>query len=58
MCHINNQLKIKIMNFEQLNALITSLETNKKANKELIEFYVNKRKAILANAFNSAFKTN
>jgi hypothetical protein len=46
------------MNFEQLNTLIASLETNKKANKELIEFYVNKRKAILANAFNSAFKTN
>ena len=45
------------MNFEQLNTLIASLETNKIANKELIEFYVNKRKSILATAFNEGFKS-
>jgi hypothetical protein len=44
------------MTFQELNDLIAHLKKDKKNNKKLIVFYENKRKSILAQAFNKAFE--
>ncbi len=44
------------MNFQELNTLIESLKKDKKANKDLINFYENKRRTILTEAFNKGFE--
>ena len=49
-------LKQRIMNFQELNTLILSLKKDKKANKDLIKFYEAKRKTILTEAFNKGFE--
>ena len=50
------QFKNKYMNFQELNTLIESLKKDSKKNKDLINFYESKRKQILTDAFNKAFK--
>lgn len=49
-------LKIEIMNFQELNTLIEELKKDSKNNKDLINFYESKRKQILTDAFNKAFE--
>lgn len=58
-CKVNkaqNKKNINKMNFQELNNLIQSLKKDKKANKDLINFYESKRKQILTEAFNKGFE--